>query len=292
MFPSAISSERPWTSSASPTASATPARSSEFRATRARPGPSEGRRPRASPPLAMGLEPASCRTPRVLPTTELLVWQRSQLLRLPRDQQHKREPCLPQFAKALLRGRRQAGGTTLAASKTRERDMAPEPCPVFPGFIQLSWFIRCPRKSKSAITPGLATAWCHRHDLPTAALDRENGGDWLVNGGMRPGRKTTERKCSSRRSRARVCSTSLGTAARGWAARQQRVNDLYLLYGERESNWDRFHPERRRGSRIGAMKADCPISGGFACRHEQQRPTWTWNWRIGQEDVGAGTAPC
>ena len=145
-------------------------------------------------------------------TTELLVWQRSQLLRLPRDQQHKREPCLPQFAKALLRGRRPAGGPTLAASKTRERDRAPEPCPVFPGFIQLSWFIRCPRKSKSAITPGLATAWCHRHDLPTAALDRENGGDWLVNGGMRPGRKTTERKCSSRRSRARVCSTSLGTA--------------------------------------------------------------------------------
>ena len=36
--------------------------------------------------------------------------------------------------------------------------------------------------------------------------------DWRVNGGMRPGRKTTERKCSSRRSRARVCSTSLGTA--------------------------------------------------------------------------------
>src|SRR6516225_516167 len=35
--------------------------------------------------------------------------------------------------------------------------------------------------------------------------------DWRVNGGMRPGRKTTERKCSSRRSRARVCSTSLGT---------------------------------------------------------------------------------
>jgi hypothetical protein len=43
--------------------------------------------------------------------------------------------------------------------------------------------------------------------------DAPRGGDWLVNGGMRPGRKTTERKCSSRRSRVRVCRTSLGTSA-------------------------------------------------------------------------------